>query len=110
MTAPEPTVLTLASRIGLLILMVSMGLVVYRMVRGPQNADRIIALDLLSVLVVAFVSLYAVFSGEESFLDVAIAYALVAFLGTVAFARYLERSVSAARGDHQPQEKGEQRE
>ena len=110
MSVPEPLFLNLAFRTGLVILAVSMGLVVYRMVRGPQRADRIIALDLLSVLVVAFVSLYAVFSGEESFLDVAIAYALVAFLGTVAFARYLERSVSASPPDRSSQTKGAPRE
>jgi multicomponent Na+:H+ antiporter subunit F len=110
MSVPEPLFLNLAFRSGLVILTVSMGLVVYRMVRGPQRADRIIALDLLSVLVVAFVSLYAVFSGEESFLDVAIAYALVAFLGTVAFARYLERSVSAGPPDRPSQTKGAPRE
>lgn len=80
--------------IGLFILTLSMGLVVYCLIRGPKNADRIIGLDLLSVLVVALIALLSVFKGEAVFLDVAIAYALVAFLGTVAFARYLERSAS----------------
>jgi len=68
-------------------------------VRGPRHADRIVALDLLSMLVLAWVALYAVFSGEAAFLDVVIAYALVAFLGTVAFARYLERSQYIQRQD-----------
>ena len=81
-----------AAQIGLFLLTLSMVLVLYRIVRGPENADRIIALDLLSVLVVALVALYSIYSREAVFLDVAIAHALVAFLGTVAFARYLERS------------------
>lgn len=80
---------------ALFIVTVAMGLAVFRIVRGPRNADRIIALDLLSILVVAFVALYAVHSNETVFLDVAIAYALVAFLGTVAFARYLEKTGGA---------------
>jgi multicomponent Na+:H+ antiporter subunit F len=44
------------------------------------------------VLIVAFLAAYSIFSGETSFLDVAIAYALIAFLGTVALARFLMRS------------------
>lgn len=99
MTLSEPMLLQLTAQWGLLLLTGGMGLALYRMVRGPKNADRIIALDLLSVLVVAAVALFSVFSREKMFLDVAIAFALVAFLGTVAFARYLERSAS-----HRPQE------
>ena len=97
MTATTALLLKSAAQAGLFVLAVSMALTVYRIVRGPKNADRIIALDLLSILVVAMVALYAVFSGEGSFLDVATAYALVAFLGTVAFARYLERSSANRR-------------
>jgi len=100
----EHGILWEASRVGLLILMVSMALVVVRLVRGPMPADRIAALDLLCVLVVAFLALSSVFAGQASFLDVAIAYALVAFLGTVAFARFLERS--AARRTSQSKSKG----
>ena len=86
-----------AAVIGLFILTLSMAVVVYCIARGPRRADRIIALDLLSVLVVALVALYAVFSRNAVFLDVAIAYALVAFLGTVAFARFLQRSATHCR-------------
>lgn len=92
MNGAENLFADMASRLGLFILAVSIALAVYRIVRGPKSADRIVALDLLGVLVVALVSLLAVVNREEAFLDVAIAYALVAFLGTVAFARYLERS------------------
>jgi multicomponent Na+:H+ antiporter subunit F len=63
-----------------------------RLIRGPDAADRIVALDLVSVLIVAFLVAYSIFSGETSFLDVAIGYALIAFLGTVALARFLMRS------------------
>jgi multicomponent Na+:H+ antiporter subunit F len=83
-----------SAQLGLFILTLSMVLVIYRMVRGPKQADRVIALDLLAILVVALVSLYAVFSSRSLFLDVALAYALVAFLGTAAFARYIERSAA----------------
>jgi len=68
-----------------------------RLVRGPDAADRIVALDLISVLIVAFLAAYCIYSRETSFLDVAIAYALIAFLGTVALARFLMRSPKATQ-------------
>ncbi len=66
-----------------------------RLVKGPDAADRIVALDLISVLIVAFLATYSIHTRETSFLDVAIAYALIAFLGTVALARLLMRSAKA---------------
>ena len=65
-----------------------------RLVTGPTMADRIVALDLVTVQAVAFMGLLCLGTGEAAFLDVAIAIALVGFLGTVAFARYVERAVA----------------
>ena len=96
-----------AAHIGLFTLAAGMLLALYRVVRGPRHADRIIALDLLSMLIVALAALYAVYSGNEAFLDVAIAYALVAFLGTVAFARFLERQAAVHREEQTSASKGE---
>ena len=92
MSVGSLSLVTVAAKLGLAILTLSMALVLIRLIRGTRGADRIIALDLLSILVVAFVALYAVFSGDAVYLDIVIAYALVAFLGTVAFARYIERA------------------
>ncbi|MFO7494294.1 MAG: cation:proton antiporter [Desulfobacterales bacterium] len=86
------TALQAASRLALALLIVSAAISFIRLVRGPRAADRVVALDLISVLIVAFLAAYAVHSGDTSFLDVAIAYALVAFLGTVALSRFLLRS------------------
>ncbi len=108
MSVMESTLVTAAARVGLFILTLSIILVIYRLVRGPKSADRIIALDLLSVLVVALVAIYAIISRTAVYLDVAIAYALVAFLGTVAFARYLERSVDCRKKNAATATKGDQ--
>jgi multicomponent Na+:H+ antiporter subunit F len=61
------------------------------LVRGPTLPDRVIALDLIAVLSVGFIAMYALDNDQPVFLDAGIVLALVAFLGTVAFARYLER-------------------
>jgi multicomponent Na+:H+ antiporter subunit F len=62
-----------------------------RLARGPSLSDRVIALDLIAVLAVGLIAMVAFEAEQAVFLDAAIVLALVAFLGTVAFARYLER-------------------
>ncbi len=88
----DVTAVEMAGAFALAVLLVSMLLALTRLVKGPAAADRIVALDLLSILIVAFLAAYSIYSGETSFLDVAIGYALIAFLGTVALARFLMRS------------------
>ncbi len=66
-------------------------LVVVRLWRGPSLSDRVVALDLIAVLAVGLIAMVAFQADQPIFLDAAIVLALVAFLGTVAFGRYLER-------------------
>ena len=97
---PADTYLVIvASRFALVVLLISIALVLVRLVKGPDAADRIIALDLISMLIVAFLAIESIYAGETSFLDVAIAYALIAFLGTVALARFLMRSSQRKSGN-----------
>ncbi len=63
---------------------------VCRLVIGPSRADRVVALDLVTVLLIAVSFLVTLHSGRIAFLDLALVLALVGFLATVAFARYLE--------------------
>ncbi len=94
----------LAGLAALAMLLIGMVLVLWRLARGPTAADRVIALDLLSMLVVAFLVTVSIHARETSYLDVAIAYACIAFLGTVALARYISRTSRKRseknQGDH----------
>jgi multicomponent Na+:H+ antiporter subunit F len=65
-------------------------LAVVRLVRGPSTADRVVALDLLSAVAVGVTAAWAVAADDSVYLDVALLVALVAFLGTVAFAAHAE--------------------
>jgi multicomponent Na+:H+ antiporter subunit F len=62
-----------------------------RLVHGPDLANRVVAVDLLSALGVGIAGAAAVVSGDAVYLDVALVLALITFLGTVAFARYAEQ-------------------
>ncbi len=85
------TILEQSVTITSVLLLVGMLLAFIRLIKGPDAADRIVALDLISVLIVALLAVLAIYAEETSFLDVSIAYALVAFLGTVALARFRMR-------------------
>lgn len=71
------------------LLLASLALALWRLARGPTASDRVVALDLISVLVIAFLVAVSTLTRESSYLDVAIAYACIAFLGTVALARFI---------------------
>lgn len=73
------------------LLVTGLVLAALRAMRGPTLPDRVVGLDTVTTLMVAFAAVFSIESGEAAFLDIAIVLALVAFLTTVAFARYVER-------------------
>jgi multicomponent Na+:H+ antiporter subunit F len=75
------------------ILALAVVIVFIRLVRGPSLPDRVVAIDLMNTLGIGIIASYAIATGQAAFLDVAIAMALISFLGTVAFAYYIERRV-----------------
>ena len=77
--------------IALLMLTVAALLAFVRVVRGPTLPDRVVAIDLIGVLIVGVIVVEAAATGNQAFLDVAIVIALISFVGTVAYARYVER-------------------
>jgi multicomponent Na+:H+ antiporter subunit F len=71
-------------------------LVMVRLWRGPTIADRALALDLLGFVAIGIVALIAVQRDAPALFDAAMALALIAFLATIALARYAEASAPAA--------------
>lgn len=61
----------------------------FRIVRGPTLADRILGLDTMTVLGIAIIGVFAMRTGLYVYIDIAIALGLVGFVSTAAFARYL---------------------
>jgi multicomponent Na+:H+ antiporter subunit F len=72
-------------------LIIAIVLATVRLVRGPGLANRVVALDIIAVLGAALTAVFAIQFGVRVFLDVTIILALVSFVGTVAFAYYIER-------------------
>jgi len=75
----------------LLLVTVSAVLAFVRLILGRTLPDRVVALDLISTAAVAILALASVFYEAPVLLDVAMVLALIAFIGTIAFARFIER-------------------
>ena len=88
--------LDLASLIALVILAVALLVSTVRIIIGPSLADRVLALDLMTVVAMGFIGAVAVRTGLMLYLDIALALALLGFLATVALARYILRRGLAA--------------
>ena len=65
-------------------------LALIRFARGPSALDRVVAFDVLTIISITFIVLAALIEQRGIYLDVALVYALLSFLGVIAIARYLE--------------------
>jgi len=65
-------------------------LVLFRFTRGPQAVDRVVSFDVLTIISLTGIVLISVLEGRGIYLDVALVYALLSFLGVIVIAKYLE--------------------
>ncbi|MFC4323464.1 Na(+)/H(+) antiporter subunit F1 [Litchfieldia salsa] len=79
--------------IGLLLLSVSTLGFVYRVVKGPTTPDRVIALDAIGINLIGMTAITSVILRTEAFLEVILLLGILAFIGTVAFSKFLEKGV-----------------
>ncbi|TYR32104.1 cation:proton antiporter [Mesorhizobium microcysteis] len=77
--------------VALMLLLAALVCAGVRIVRGPSGPDRVVALDILSLLGVAAAGMAVIVSGSTAFIDIALGVALVGFLASVAFAGFIER-------------------
>ena len=62
----------------------------YRVFRGPTTVDRLVAVDIMTTVTTGLMVVFALYYGRMIYISVALVYALLAFGGVIAFARYLE--------------------
>ena len=83
----------LIGKVLLGVLSVGMLFALVRLLRGPSLPDRVVALDLIAMVIAGFIVAYMVYVNEPVYLDAVVIMALITFFGTVAFARYLEKGL-----------------
>lgn len=72
------------------LLVVSCFMCMFRVMAGPTPPDRTVAIDVLGIIIVGFCALISIQTGVDSIMNIAISWALLSFIGTMALAKYLE--------------------
>ena len=62
----------------------------YRIWKGPTGADRIVAIDILGIMIVGLCALLTISTERSWYMDIGIAWALQSFISTLALSKYLE--------------------
>jgi len=76
--------------VAMIIAMLAVLVAGIRFVLGPSAADRTVALDALTIISTSLIVFIALYTGRTIYLDVAMVYAILSFVGVIAVARYLE--------------------
>ena len=84
-----------------LAILVTMGLILVRALLGPTHHDRILAANMFGTKTVLFISVVGFLNDRPDFLDIAIVYALINFIGVIAMLRYYEFVYALQSGEQQ---------
>ena len=76
--------------IFIILLLACIFMCLYRVGRGPTAPDRTVAIDILGTLVVGFCAIWSIMTKRALYMNIAISWALLSFIGTLALAKYLE--------------------
>ncbi|MET3576926.1 Na(+)/H(+) antiporter subunit F1 [Bhargavaea ullalensis] len=85
--------------IALVFIVISMALFVYRLIKGPTAPDRVIALDAVGVALISMIGLLSVLVGTNFYLEIILLLAILSFIGTVAFSKFIEKGEIFDRGN-----------
>ena len=80
-------------QVSFYIMLAGMLLAFIRFLKGPTCADRVVALDVMTVLGISVIAMVGLHAGRVIYLDVALVYGLLSFLGGIVVARYMERGL-----------------
>lgn len=75
---------------ALYIIILAAVLILYRIWRGPTSADRIVAIDILGIMIVGLCAILTISTNRSWYIDIGIAWALQSFISTLALSKYLE--------------------
>ncbi|MBL3648349.1 Na(+)/H(+) antiporter subunit F1 [Bacillus vallismortis] len=82
---------TLILQLALGIMAVSTFLYVIRVIKGPTVPDRVVALDAIGINLIAITALVSILLNTNAFLDIILLLGILAFIGTIAFSKFLEK-------------------
>ncbi len=86
-------ILTAAASVATIIVALGMLLAFVRLALGPSLPDRVVALDALATMGVGALVITSIITGQAVLLDIALAMALITFLGTIALALSIQKGI-----------------
>ncbi|WP_438350511.1 Na(+)/H(+) antiporter subunit F1 [Paenibacillus sp. FA6] len=87
--------------VSLTIMSLAIGICAWRLVKGPSLLDRVAALDAMGINLLAMVAVLSVLLQTQAFIEIILLMGILSFIGTTAFARYIERGVVLEHGNDQ---------
>lgn len=82
---------------SLILFMIATALTLYRVIKGPSLPDRAIALDTIGVILISAIAIVSILLKTKAFLEAILILGILAFIGTIAFSKYIERGVIVER-------------
>lgn len=76
---------------AIIIVVLSIVALVYRLVKGPNPSDRVVALDTIGVALICLVGLFSMLIDTSFFLEIILLLAILSFIGTIAFSKFIEK-------------------
>ncbi|MFJ5792585.1 Na(+)/H(+) antiporter subunit F1 [Lysinibacillus sp. NPDC093197] len=83
--------------IALALFSVSIALSLYRVIKGPSMPDRAIALDTIGINLLSAIAIVSIVLKTKAYLEAILILGILAFIGTIAFTKYIERGVIVER-------------
>lgn len=84
-------------KLSLALFMFAIALSLYRVIKGPSMPDRAIALDTIGVNLISSIAIVSIVLNTKAFLEAILILGILAFIGTIAFSKYIERGVIVER-------------
>ncbi len=84
---------------AVIIIVISIVVLVYRLVKGPHPSDRVVALDAIGVALICLVGLFSMLVDTSFFLEIILLLAILSFIGTIAFSKFIEKGDIITRDD-----------
>ncbi|MGJ9381654.1 Na(+)/H(+) antiporter subunit F1 [Salipaludibacillus sp. CF4.18] len=88
------------SHITLVLMSLSIAICLYRVFIGPTIADRIVALDTTGINLIGFIGIIMILQDTVAYSEAILVIAILAFIGTIAFSKFLEGGVVIDRNHH----------
>lgn len=83
--------------ISLVLFATTIAIAVIRIILGPSKPDRVIALDMIGVNLIAMIAVISIILKTKAFLEVILILGILSFIGTIAFSKFTERGYIVER-------------